>query len=84
MLEKKFNLFIFKIFFFFLNDFLGLCLTAEGWNVCCGGVHATSALQGDHSLHCLWHHAGRHPHPQWYIVCVRVVCMCVWAAKHGL
>lgn len=54
--------------------FLCLCLAAEGWDVCCRGIHASSALQDDHPLHCVWHHAGRHSHPQRYILCVRV-CM---------
>lgn len=69
--------FLFCLFFVSLTHFC-FYFTAEGWDICCRRIHASSALQDDHPLHCVWHHAGRNSHPQRYIP---FVCMCVdnWA-----
>lgn len=72
----------FKHFFAFVFCLIFLCvsmLTAEGRDICCGGIHASSTLQDYHPLHCVWNHAGRHSHSQWYLsLCV---CVCVWVRE---
>lgn len=39
-----------------------LCFSAKGWYLRRRWVYATPSFQEHHSLHCFWHHVGRHPH----------------------